>query len=43
MKIARSLSDLFMFRESEKILKRTPEGVPFSYNLVEPEKVINVC
>ena len=43
VKIARSLGDLFMFRESEKSLKRTPVGVPFLYNLVEPEKVIKVC
>jgi hypothetical protein len=42
VKIARLLGDLFMFRESEKSLKRTPGGVPFSYNLVEPEKVIKV-
>ena len=43
VKIARSLNDLFMFRESEKSLKRTPGGVPFLYNLVEPEKMIKVC
>jgi hypothetical protein len=43
VKRTRSLDNLFMFRESEKSLKETPGGVPFSYNLVEPEKVIKVC
>jgi hypothetical protein len=40
-KEARSLDNLFMFRESEKSLKRL-QGVPFSYNLYESEKVIKV-
>ena len=41
MKIAKSLGNLFMFRESEKSLKRTP-GVSFSYNRYESKKVIKV-
>jgi hypothetical protein len=40
-KKARSLDNLFTFRESEKSLKETPR-VPFLYNLYESEKVINV-
>jgi hypothetical protein len=40
-KEARSLDNLFMFRESEKSLKRL-QGVPFSYILYESEKVIKV-
>jgi hypothetical protein len=40
-KEARSLDNIFMFRESEKSLKRL-QGVPFSYNLYESEKVIKV-
>jgi hypothetical protein len=42
MKIERSLDNLFMFRESEKSLKRSLGG-SFLYNFVEPEKVIKVC
>jgi hypothetical protein len=40
-KDARSLDNIFMFRESEKRLKETPRG-SFSYNLYESEKVIKV-
>jgi hypothetical protein len=43
VKIARSLGDLFMFRESEKSLKRTPGGFLFRITFVEPEKVIKLC
>ena len=42
VRIARSLGNLFMFREFEKSLKKNSKGVPFSYNLYESEKVINV-
>jgi hypothetical protein len=42
VKIARSLGNIFMFRESLKELKVNSRGVPFSYNLYESEKVIKV-
>jgi hypothetical protein len=41
-KEARSLDNLFMFRESEKSLKKTPGGSFFVYPC-EPEKEIKGC
>jgi hypothetical protein len=41
-KEARSLDNLFMFRESEKSLKTTPRGSFFVYPC-EPEKEIKGC
>jgi hypothetical protein len=41
-KEARSLDNLFMFRESEKSLKTTPRGSFFIYSC-DPEKEIKGC
>jgi hypothetical protein len=37
-KEARSLDNLFTFRESEKSLKKTPGGVPFSCIHMGPKR-----